>query len=64
MIIPLDDHAKDGAFHLLQAQDGTLHCAFWDGNGWAYSSASRVTKPIAGYSIRLACAGRTNLKAR
>lgn len=63
-MIPIDDAAKDGTFHLVEAEDGTLHCVCWDGKGWAYSSSARLEKPVARYSNRLAAARRATLKAR
>lgn len=63
-MIPIDDRARDGAFHLVEAADGTLHCVHWDGEAWAYSSTSRLEKPVARYSNRLASAGRQTPKAR
>ena len=57
-MIPIDDTAKDGAFHLVEAEDGTFHCARWDGAGWAYSLSAPVQKPIVRYSPRPASAAR------
>lgn len=61
---PLDDHARDGAYHLLLADDGTHHCARWDGEGWTYSSTARVQPRIIRYFPRPASAGRNRPKGR
>lgn len=57
-MIPIDDLARNGKHHLLQASDGTLHSARWDGESWVYSNGSPVQKFLTHYSTRLAHAGR------
>lgn len=52
-MIPVDSHAKDGAYHLCEATDGTRHSAAWQGDHWAYAPGLPVQHPIINYCARL-----------
>ncbi|SFG09250.1 hypothetical protein SAMN05518801_10781 [Novosphingobium sp. CF614] len=52
-MIPVDARAKDGAYRLVQAGDGTRHCAAWTGTHWAYSNGCPVQGEVTHYMARL-----------
>lgn len=51
---PIDDRARDGAFHLLEASDATLHSGRWGGSCFVYACGQPIEKPICSYALRVA----------
>lgn len=51
--IPIDADARNGAFHCLRADDGTLHCGQWNGETFVYSSAVAIPRLIVAYHARV-----------
>ena len=49
---PVDNAAKDGAYHLLRDNVGHQHSGFWDGQRFVYASGATIVPPIVEYCAR------------
>lgn len=52
--LPVDEIARDGRFHSLRAEDGSLHCGCWHAarGCWTYSSDVPINRTITHYCTR------------
>ena len=52
VFIPIDDTARDGAFHLMRADDGHQYSAAWRDDAWRYASGAPVEAELVEYVMR------------